>query len=533
MLTDTSPTTPDAAPSADVRSSEHYDQLPYTSHPFPETQPARLAGLARLFGLEPPPVARARVLELGCASGGNIIPLALRFPEARFVGVDYSRRQIADGRARIARLGLTNIDLQHRDLTEFADDGEPFDYIICHGVYSWVPDEVRKAILRIAGKRLAPDGIAYVSYNVLPGWRMAQGVRDSLLLFAGQYESPTRRVAFARWLFDMMKHQTTEGTVWGQLWRAEAERLRTLPDDYLGHEFIEENNEPFAFSQFISDAERYGLAYLAEADIPSMVPENFGADVGQILRQMSSGQLIPIEQDIDILSGRPFRQTLLASTAQSAAISRNLDSSRIRGLHLVAPLGLAEVTGAAQPSAWAFSDPAGRSRLTTTSAAARNAIRRLIERLPASTATEELVAFGDSEKSQSEIIDALFRMTLVGLVFPSVEPVEGSAVIPECPLADRLAASDALAGAEFTVNPRHERVELGEVARMILPLLDGRRNRSELAAAMREEARGGGNGLRDDGASIESRKKLEASSAEDVEKVLKLVQRAGLLVDRH
>src|SRR5262245_34601333 len=149
-----------------------FDQLPYPSMPFAYTQPAHLAALAALYGLEPPRAASARVLELGCASGGNIIPLAARFPQAHFVGIDLSLQHIHAGSQRIRALGLSNIDLRQGDLAEAELAGNTFDYVICHGVFSWVPRAVQTKILHICRTALAPWGIAVVSYNVLPGWHL-------------------------------------------------------------------------------------------------------------------------------------------------------------------------------------------------------------------------------------------------------------------------------------------------------------------------------------------------------------------------
>ena len=126
-----------------------YDTLPYRSMPFPETQPAHLGALATLFGRTPPPIATARVLELGCASGGNIVPLAMRFPDATFEGVDLAARHIADGMAQITALGLTNITLHQADIAAFDFTGRTYDYILCHGVFSWTPKPVQDAIFRI------------------------------------------------------------------------------------------------------------------------------------------------------------------------------------------------------------------------------------------------------------------------------------------------------------------------------------------------------------------------------------------------
>ena len=167
-----------------------YDALPYVSVPYHQTQPARLAGIARLFGMDAPDASRASVLELGCASGGNIVPLAARFPEARFVGVDLSARQVADGQARIAALGLTNIEIVQGDIATVDLSSRRFDYVICHGVYSWVPPEVQEAMFRIMAKTLAGNGIAYVSYNTYPGWHLRTVVRDICLRHAGSARAP-------------------------------------------------------------------------------------------------------------------------------------------------------------------------------------------------------------------------------------------------------------------------------------------------------------------------------------------------------
>ena len=120
-----------------------YDELPYLRLPFPQTHPGRLAAQARLFGVTAPPVATCRVLELGCASADNLVPMAVAAPAARFVGIDLSARQIDEGRATIAALGLTNIELVAADIMAIDASFGTFDYIVAHGVYSWVPPDVR------------------------------------------------------------------------------------------------------------------------------------------------------------------------------------------------------------------------------------------------------------------------------------------------------------------------------------------------------------------------------------------------------
>src|SRR6516225_2201094 len=111
-----------------------YDEIPYDSHSFPHSHPSATATVAALFGMSPAPVDNCRVLELGCAGGFNLIPIAAVFPESRFVGVDLSAKQVADGLKAIEALGLKNIELKAMSITDVGDDFGQFDYVISHGV---------------------------------------------------------------------------------------------------------------------------------------------------------------------------------------------------------------------------------------------------------------------------------------------------------------------------------------------------------------------------------------------------------------
>ena len=175
-----------------------YDEVPYDSNPFPQTHPDRLATLATLFGMTPPPPSQARILELGCAAGGNLIPHALNHPEANVVGVDLSARQIADGQQIVDALKLENIKLLHKSITDIDKDFGEFDYIICHGVYSWVPDDVQEHILRIFKDNLSADGVAYVSYNTFPGWHMRGMIRHMMRYHVQQFADPNMQIKQAR-----------------------------------------------------------------------------------------------------------------------------------------------------------------------------------------------------------------------------------------------------------------------------------------------------------------------------------------------
>src|SRR5262245_45785757 len=108
-----------------------YDAVPYASYAYFQSHPNRLAVVATLFGMTPAPLESCRVLELGCASGGNLIPIAEAFPQASFVGLDYSSRQVTDGNKTIEALGLKNIELHCQSIADVDASLGKFDYLIC------------------------------------------------------------------------------------------------------------------------------------------------------------------------------------------------------------------------------------------------------------------------------------------------------------------------------------------------------------------------------------------------------------------
>jgi cyclopropane fatty-acyl-phospholipid synthase-like methyltransferase len=180
------------------QSATSYDEVPYVNQSFPQTHPDRLATLATLFGVAKADIDHARVLELGSASGDNLIPMALGLPGSQFLGIDLSERQTEQGRDIVRTLGIDNIELRHADIADVDDSYGRFDYIICHGVYSWVPMAIQEKILDICRRNLAPQGVAYISYNTLPGRYMQAMARDMMVYHSRELPDAKTRVQEAR-----------------------------------------------------------------------------------------------------------------------------------------------------------------------------------------------------------------------------------------------------------------------------------------------------------------------------------------------
>ena len=175
-----------------------YTEVPYPGLAFPQTHPDRLALLAILHGLDPAPPDSARILEAGCADGLNLVAMAGHSPGLTAAGFDVVEPLL--GRRAAADLGIENVRLEQADLLEQRDWGE-FDYVVAHGVYAWVPDAVREALMALFARCLAPNGVAFVSYNALPGARLRTMLREIALLHAGEEAGAALRLERARELY--------------------------------------------------------------------------------------------------------------------------------------------------------------------------------------------------------------------------------------------------------------------------------------------------------------------------------------------
>lgn len=178
-----------------------YDEFPYESKPFEGSHPNRPAAVGGLYGMRTAPPDRCRVLELGCASGGNLLPMAAYLPGSEFVGVDLSAVQIEAAQRAAAMAWLANVRFHAASIADITPDFGRFDYVVAHGVYSWVPPLVRDKLLAVCAANLAPEGIAYVSYNTYPGWHLRGMVRDMLRYRSDRLQTAREKVVQARALW--------------------------------------------------------------------------------------------------------------------------------------------------------------------------------------------------------------------------------------------------------------------------------------------------------------------------------------------
>jgi methyltransferase-like protein/2-polyprenyl-3-methyl-5-hydroxy-6-metoxy-1,4-benzoquinol methylase len=493
-------TAPLAAPPTNT-----YDEVPYESHPYAQSHPSRMAVIATLFGLSPPPVANCRVLELGTAAGGNLIPMAESLPDARFVGIDLSARQVSDGEQTIRKLGLTNVSLRHASITEVDESYGKFDYVICHGVFSWVPTEVREKIFDICAKQVNPGGVSYISYNTYPGWHMRGMIRDMMRYHANRFATPQHRTQQARALLDFLAQSVRQEGPYSVLLKTELETLRHQADHYLYHEHLEPVNDPLYFHTFVERAAAHGLRYLGEARIGTMVTGNFGPDVEKALKLLASDQ-IQTEQYMDFIRNRMFRETLLVHAKNPPNWTINPDS--IARLHVASA---SKPTGTGEPDVTSDATVQYQTRtgmtLTTNRPLLKSAMLVLSRRWPGTIPFDELrkearaVAGGADDPGDANalalgLLNSYISSDLVEL---HAVPLNVSRTAGAKPTALGSARLRTAAGAATVANRRHELVRLTDLDQRLVPLLDGTRERPEIADRLTERALTGDLNVQKDG----------------------------------
>lgn len=475
-----------------------YDAIPYDSHPFPQSHPDRLAAIARLFGLVTPAVETCRVLELGCSTGGNLIAMAQKFPAGRFVGLDLSSRQIASGWQAIDALGLRNVELRQMDITDLPESLGEFDYIVCHGVYSWVPPLVQEKILSTCKRHLAGNGVAYISYNTFPGWHIRGIVRDMMMYRGTHFSDDATRLAQAKSLVEfvaMSAHGSEDP--YRKLLQDELGVLSRSDDYYLHHDHLEENNHPVYFHEFARRLGVNGLQYLGEAEFYTMVSTNFAPEIAAKLQELGAHDIVQMEQYMDFVRCRYFRQTLVCHGA--VRLNRQLSPGMVRGFQLATPATPEAPEDSAAPDAQqTFRTPGGRG-ITCRSPLTKEALRRLRESWPASISFTELSGrLPDSIGKDDALATEMLACIAAGVVEWRIAADPFTTVVAPRPQSSPIARRQAASGKAVT-NLRGERVTLDELHRTVLRHLDGELDFAGLVETIDRFVSEGGHQLRRDG----------------------------------
>lgn len=489
-----------------------YNDLPYSCHPVRLTHPDNLASKALLYGLAPAPIEQCRVLEIGCGNGTNLLSLAHILPNSDFVGIDYAQRQVDQGRAIAESIGCQNIELHAMSVADLNGQLGKFDYILCHGVYSWVSPMIAEQILKAIRECLSPAGVAYVSYNVYPGWHLRGLVREILCRQTAASASPAARVQQARQYLDfLITHAPGSDSVYGSILKREKDILSKTPDTYLFHEHLEELNEPVYFHQFAQRVSSCGLQYLCEASFNSD-EAMFSDELRDQLQRLAPSR-IEYEQQVDFLCNGTFRRSLLCHA--EVAISAQPSILAVKHMHMRAPARLEKPIEDFRSSETATFLGANGETITTPHPLLKASLSTLADAWPQTLTLEEIqtrcakLLNSDADPvtrlRENELLSsALLRCHRTGLVeFHSSKP-HFVVTIATYPRVSALSRWQAAHG-EPVCNLVHDVVDVNEFDRLVMSLLDGSKDYAELETLLVEHVLRGDIVLHQNGEAVTQR----------------------------
>ena len=469
-----------------------YDLVPYPGGAFRQTHPDRLATMATLYGLEPAPPERCRVLELGCTDGGNLIPMAYTLRDSEFLGIDLAESAVEKGQETIRALGLRNATLRAADVAEVSDLGT-FDFVVAHGLYSWVPPPVQKRILGLCREVLAPHGVAYISYNAYPGNHSRNAARQMMLFHVRGIEDPARRVEQARLLIRLLSESEISSPELSAIIKETLAFHNMARDAAVFHDDLAAINEPLLFMEFVERAGSEGLAFLSEADYPDMVAWKPDTPAGRLLDALAREDLLLQQQYRDFVLFRKFRQTLLCR--DDVRSDREARPARLRGLGA----GCAFRPETPEPDIASdapiqFLGADGVS-VTTTHPLSKAAFLVLSEAWPGWHSWEELLsrardrlaragARAPGADDEERLLGFLLRTYAASVSELHATPYLFPTAPSERPRASAYARLEVAEGSVVT-NLKHQSIVLeDDLVRQLLLLLDGSRDRAALCAEM-------------------------------------------------
>ncbi|HEY6530211.1 MAG TPA: class I SAM-dependent methyltransferase [Cellvibrionaceae bacterium] len=515
-----------------------YDQVIYPNYTYQQTHPRHLAALGALLGLNTAVASRCRVLELGCGDGGNLIPMAFNLPGATFLGVDIASQLIIQGNQRIQSLGLNNIELRTADLAVTGGELGEFDYIICHGIYSWVPDFVRHNILALCRDCLAPEGVAYISYNAYPGFHLRAMSRTMLQFHTRNIDDAEEKVRQSRgllnWLASAQKPSQADTPMSAySKYLEEAKSLFTKrPSGAIFHDDFSPENTAFYFHEFAQAAAAAGLQYVTEAEFSDTQSLQFAPDVQAALTQLGADSVLAQEQYLDFLTGRNFRQTLLCH--HNKILNRPVVAAKMQDFYFSINVRPEQPSNCVNNiELMRFIHPE-LGALSTDNILAKAALSILGDKFPKAIGFDALVTQAQEligervqvdEPRRAELAEFLFAALSRGIAQIHTEAHTLPEHASEFPIASPIARQQAQTSPVITTL-LHDTVSLDDpLSRAMLVLLDGTLNREALVAELKTRLKPA-----QDAQGQAEYESFKANLPELVETQLKRLARLGLLI---
>lgn len=483
--------------------TDPYDVVPYEGRAVPATHPERLAVAAMRAGRAPADPARASVLELGCAEGGNLVPMAYHLAEARFLGVDGSRAHVEAATEAKDRLGLDNLALRRADFRELTDAelGE-HDYVIVHGVLSWVDRETQAVLLELVRRHLAPDGVAYLSYNCAAGWALKGELRQLLLRHTAALASPEEKIRASRELCAILAASPLrEASLHAAALAERAEAALRDRDAYLLHEYLAPENHAFRQGEIRALCAEHGLAFVSE-----LAHATSRADVEDDLERNLRRRYddpVDVAELCDVMLGRAFRASLFCRAGARTDADAGLALLGERGVFRGSLRPEAKRTSLDAEVTETFLAPSGAT-IAVRHPALKAALLELARAWPRGLSVDDLgeraamlLELRRVEGVDPRSVETRAELTRDLLELARLEHLDLRLSDPPCareaPAAPRVEALTRFEAerSPAVTTPHHAVVPLDPFTRSLVRHLDGSRDRAELARRMTEHVEAG------------------------------------------
>jgi SAM-dependent methyltransferase len=458
-----------------------YDAVAYPGFAFPNTHPDRLAAMAIAHGLNPPPVSDCRVLEIGCGEGSNLIPMAYAMPGAHFTGFDLAHLPIERGQHRIRELALTNIRLFEADILTVGSELDQFDYIIAHGVYAWVPEPVRNRLMALISELLAPNGIAFLSYNALPGCYLRRIARDAMFFRTEGMDDPDQSVVTGVEFLKFLYQARGADDAYGKLLLGQFEYLNEREPHATIHDELNEFYHPVSFLDFVSHARAHSLDFVSESTFAPPTDPAYRNEIQAAVEQTAGPDPLRQEQMLDYIRARIYRESLVAHNGFDHTYDP--DPANLTRLLFASP---AISSPAEAPNAVRFAPPKG-GHTDIQHPVAIAVLRALEAAWPLALSLDELQqqTAVSGFTPDSDGLRLLLRLTISRLVELRTINPPAVCVLSAQPRASASARQEILIHAR-TSSLLHTTVLLDDPrSRTLLGLLDGTRDRAALAEALK------------------------------------------------
>ncbi len=470
-----------------------YDAVPYPSFTFPQTHPDRLSTLGAIAGVSTAHPERCRVLELGCGDGTNLLSFAYALPNSEFVGIDLSQVHINKARNTASHLKVENTTFQQADVTElnYADLGQ-FDFIIAHGLFSWVPDDVRSHVLRIYRESLAPNGIGYISYNAYPGCHIRDMTSGIMRFGAGDIENPVEKVDKGIAFLDLISDAAESDSLYQAILKREIGQIADRTRENVFHDDFSPVSRPFYFHEFWKMIGSIGMQFLSESDPSSSNIGRLDTRAQEVLLSLK-GDILHREQLIDLITCRRFRSTLFCRA--EIDVNHYPDPDVVSSLYVSSQM----VADTASPnltdtSSVRFAGP-GNAAVEINHPLTKATLAFLSDRSARGTAFSDLILNAtemiDPKSASDEDIATtkayIFQLFSAGFVRlrkyqPAFKIEVGS--FPQASAFARWQIENG--GSSVTILTGANLTPENEASRALITLLDGTRDRGQIVEAMKE-----------------------------------------------